>query len=365
MSDLKILFLARPDLLTHTGGDTIQILKTKEYLEKLGNKVDLISDIEVDFTKYDLAHLFNLELSNFNFQIARILISNKIPYVISPIYWDSSEYYEKVIRKISLRNKIYHLSIKNRFIEKYLHKIFPDANKSSISYKKRKYCLENATSILPNSYEEQKILENKFRIFGKYEIIPNAVDLNIIPGDYKQIKMKYELPDEYFLCVGRIEYRKNQIPVIKAAKEINTKLVLVGAVNAKENKYWRRINRLYKNDFIHIEKLEHKDLFLLYRNAEAHILPSWFETPGLVSLEAAYNNCQIISTDRGCTREYFGEDAFYCDPDDFVSIKSAMIESISNPKNLGKLQKTIIDNYTWEIAAEKTLGVYIKTQSSK
>jgi glycosyltransferase involved in cell wall biosynthesis len=365
MSNLRILFLARPDLLTQTGGDTIQILKTKEYLEKLNNKVDLTSNIDVDFTNYDLAHLFNLEFANFNFQIAQVLISNKIPYVISPIYWDSSEYYEKVIRKISFRNKIYHLTIKNHFIEKYLHKIFPDANKSSTSNEKRKYCLENAISILPNSLEEQKILENKFRIFGKYEIIPNAIDLNTIPGDYRQLKEKYKLPDEYFLCVGRIEYRKNQIPAIKAAKEINSKIILVGAVNVKENKYWQRINRLYRNDLIHIEKLEHRDLFSLYRNAKAHIMPSWFETPGLVSLEAAYNNCQIISTDRGCTREYFGEAAFYCDPDDFVSIKSAMIESISIPKNLGILQKKIINNYTWEIAAEKTLGAYIKTQSGK
>lgn len=34
MREIKVLFATRNDALTHRGGDTVQMLKTKEFLEK-------------------------------------------------------------------------------------------------------------------------------------------------------------------------------------------------------------------------------------------------------------------------------------------------------------------------------------------
>ena len=46
----------------------------------------------------------------------------------------------------------------------------------------------------------------------------------------------------------------------------------------------------------------------LYQGARVHILPSWFETTGLVSLEAALSGCSVVSTERGHAEEYLGGD---------------------------------------------------------
>lgn len=57
---MNILFQSRKDLLVHPGGDTIQILKTKEMLEKNGYNVDIELSDEVDVSTYDIVHIFNL-----------------------------------------------------------------------------------------------------------------------------------------------------------------------------------------------------------------------------------------------------------------------------------------------------------------
>ena len=57
---MKVLFQSRKTLFTAPGGDTTQILKTKEYLEKLGVTVDISLDLTPDVSAYDIVHVFNL-----------------------------------------------------------------------------------------------------------------------------------------------------------------------------------------------------------------------------------------------------------------------------------------------------------------
>ncbi len=85
---------------------------------------------------------------------------------------------------------------------------------------------------------------------------------------------------------------------------------------------------------------------------------SWYETPGLSSLEAAASGCAIVSTEVGTAYEYFGDYAEYCDPKDINSIKSA-IERAWEKGPLELLKEKIIEYYNWERAAMLTLDAYI------
>ena len=57
---MNVLFQSRKTLFSAPGGDTTQILKTKEYLEKWGINVDISLDLTPDVSKYDIVHVFNL-----------------------------------------------------------------------------------------------------------------------------------------------------------------------------------------------------------------------------------------------------------------------------------------------------------------
>jgi glycosyltransferase involved in cell wall biosynthesis len=89
-----------------------------------------------------------------------------------------------------------------------------------------------------------------------------------------------------------------------------------------------------------------------------HALVSWYDTPGLVSLEAAMAGCRIVTTDRGSAREYFGSTVDYCDPADPESIRRAVVAAWERPKPARDLQRLVYRNYCWERAARATLRGY-------
>jgi glycosyltransferase involved in cell wall biosynthesis len=67
--------------------------------------------------------------------------------------------------------------------------------------------------------------------------------------------------------------------------------------------------------------------------------------------------CNVVITDKGDTRAYFEELAFYCDPSSPESIRKAVEASAAAPVNKA-LREKILKNYTWEITAAETAAAY-------
>ena len=102
-----------------------------------------------------------------------------------------------------------------------------------------------------------------------------------------------------------------------------------------------------------------EDLIRYYQKAKVHVLPSWFETCGLSTLEAAAMGCNIVITNRGYTSEYYNGHAFYCDPSSPSSILEA-IEKASKENDEKVFRKKVLTDYTWRNAALKTFEAYQK-----
>ena len=58
-----------------------------------------------------------------------------------------------------------------------------------------------------------------------------------------------------------------------------------------------------------------------YAAAAVHVLPSWMETCGLVSLEAALAGAPLVGSTFGHELEYLEGDAWYADPENADSSK--------------------------------------------
>ena len=102
--------------------------------------------------------------------------------------------------------------------------------------------------------------------------------------------------------------------------------------------------------------------FSAYRRnwqASVHILPSWYESCGLASLEAAAMGCRVVVSYNGFASAYLNDAAYYCDPASPESIRMAIdsaMDSLPNPS----LQQQIRSNCTWKNAALQTLSAYEK-----
>ena len=95
----------------------------------------------------------------------------------------------------------------------------------------------------------------------------------------------------------------------------------------------------------------------LYRSALVHCCPSWYETPGLASLEALACGCRIVTTSLGSAREYFGAHALYCEPNDVKSIATSVSQALGAAP-APRVAADFRDRYNWLAAAEQTLKAY-------
>ena len=218
----------------------------------------------------------------------------------------------------------------------------------------RSEILNGAAALLPNSSAEMHLITNDFHTKKKFFIIPNCSDRLFYKPDRKKFVQKYHM-DNFVLCVGRISARKNQLALMSAFNETDYKLVLIGSNNNEE--YYKACRDAANAHTLFIDEMKYENLASAYAAAKVHVMPSWFETPGLSSLEAGLAGCNIVTTDRGCAREYFKNMAAYCDPLSEKNIRQQVEKMFHMPKN-DKLSLHIYKNYIWEIAAKKTLEAY-------
>jgi glycosyltransferase involved in cell wall biosynthesis len=293
------------------------------------------------------------------------------PVALSTIYWNFSEIYiseDKIkadqvkYRKSTLERRINDFLGKSLGIEikrlSRLESLLQETRQkeNNVLIKSQQLsCLLLADVLLPNAQAELDLLKRDFELaFKNAYIIPNAADLIFKYSDGKEFIKKYGI-NNFIMCVGRIEHIKNQLSLLKAMKGSGLPLVIIGKPGKQD--YFRQCLDEADQNTTFLQPMPHDELRSAYGAAKVHVLPSWRETPGLVSLEAGLAGCNIVVTDRGSTEEYFGSLAYYCEPDDIFSIKDTIVKAYEAPKN-SILVQHILNNFTWERAAEKTLAAY-------
>jgi glycosyltransferase involved in cell wall biosynthesis len=354
---MRVAFISRTSLYDDKGGDTIQIVQTAAQLKNLGIGVDIfLANEKPDYSIYDLIHFFNIiRPDDILIHIAR---TDK-PFVVSTIFVDYSEYEKNAkhgttafLFKFLSPDFIEYLkcigrSLKNKEKIKSTYYLF-NGHKRAI-----RKIIKKAAILLPNSQSEYNRLLVSYGIPKKYRIIPNGMDKNLfIPGS-NEVKRDERL----ILCVARIEGRKNQLNLIRALANTSYRLVIIGARSTNQKNYYEQCKRAAAPNIQFFDFLEQEALLDYYRKAKVHVLPSWFETTGLSSLEAAAMGCSIVITRKGDAYEYFKDYAYYCNPESPESIFQAIEQAASQMTPTG-LSSFVREHYTWESAAKKTLEAY-------
>ena len=85
-----------------------------------------------------------------------------------------------------------------------------------------------------------------------------------------------------------------------------------------QNDYYLKCKKIAASNIHFVDHFPQEELIKYYQKAKVHILPSWFETCGLSTLEAAAMGCNIVITNRGYASEYYDGHAFYCDPSSLI-----------------------------------------------
>jgi glycosyltransferase involved in cell wall biosynthesis len=368
---LRVLIQTRPNIGDgYLTGDVTQVASTANALERLGVNVVFSDSLEPDVSGIDAAHLFSTLQPHYTYLRLRHLLKCGIPTVVSTIYWEwepEELRQESIFRlgcigyslsrlKAILAEKgpqsIRHSLIKSPFPYQ-MQKLFDKAENEIGLSSMRKYIYEKAHVLLPNSHIEYEYLRGRFGINNDYVAVPNAVAPDVGEGNGDEFKERYGLAD-FVLCVAGVTIRKNQIRLIRAMRGVGLPLVLVGP----EDRYYAAKCQRESDSNVHfLGQLTGPLLKGAFRAAKVHALVSFYETPGLASLEAAIADTSIVVSARGCTKEYFRDDAFYCDPMDVNGIRDAVLQAI-NAHPSERLKDRILKEYTWDRTAEKTMEGY-------
>jgi glycosyltransferase involved in cell wall biosynthesis len=189
-----------------------------------------------------------------------------------------------------------------------------------------------ADRVVTNSRTESAMLSELLGLpAAKFATVRNAVDERFLeradPGAFRRT---FDIAEDFVLCVGNIEPRKNQLRLAQAMQGIeNATLVLAGG--ARDRDYLAAVRSAGGSRLRHVGSLEHAgDLIRsAYAACTVFALPSLFETPGLAALEAAAQGAPVVVTGEGSTREYFGTAARYVDPKSTASIASAISDALA------------------------------------
>jgi len=356
------------------GGDWIQASKTAAHLRALGVDVTLSTYPFPQLRRYDLVHLITL----YTYKQAEAAIKYGCPVVVSPVYWNTAEYdgsavprgavkrfFRSTVRQTSTVMRVRGF-VTNYFRLRRIEPHIPDAvriawDQSRYQIKGRllfQHVIDAARVLLPNSKMEAELLRHDFRVNNLVLPVPNGAEPKSEPARCKDPEKS---PSQgYVLSVAaRFSYRKNQLAIVKALRDSNLKFVFVGrTTNRLEMRYLEQCQSCASSSMTFINRsLGEDELLPLYQGARVHVLASWFETPGLVSLEAAMAGCAVVTTDRGSPREYFGELASYCSPGDVESIRTTVLAAWKAGPPPG-LNEHVRANFTWRRVAEETIRGY-------
>lgn len=304
-------------------------------------------------------HLYkeNLDLMHFTHFNAPILYQKKFIVTIhdlTPMFWPGHKMGGNTLRKLA-----YKMVLKN------------------VIYRSR-------AIITPSQFTKNDILKyfkvNPEKIYVIYEGVKNKLPktqreffLNNLnqkkAAAKKELKEKFSLNLNfpYLLYVGVWRYHKNLIGLIKAFKILKTKntahkLVICG----KEDPYYPEIKKTIidlnlKNEIVFLGLVTGKKLDLIYRGADAYILPSFYEGFGLTPLEAINQGTPCAVSKIGPLPEILGKGALYFNPYDLEDMAAQIFSLIidqSKQKELLLEGQNMLKRYSWKKMAQQTMKIY-------
>lgn len=215
-----------------------------------------------------------------------------------------------------------------------------------------------------NSVEEREMIQT---LSQNEDVMGDVVGVGTeIPKEFRteEFRKKYRIPGPYIIYVGRIDMNKGCDELfdfflrLKGESDTDVKLILVG--NTK-------LTIPSHSDIFYLGYLSEEEKFSALYGADFLIMPSFFESLSMVTLEAwamgkpvlANARCMVLKGQ--CLRSNAG--LFYENYEEFSLAFHLLLSSERFRETLGiNGQKYFNQNYTWEVIEKKYLSLLDRLQ---
>jgi glycosyltransferase involved in cell wall biosynthesis len=373
---LSIALVTHGAEATSLGGPTIRVRALAEHLSNCGMQVTVLHNLlpEPPARRYDIVHVFNswpLETA-----IQTLLRARQAGrcMIFSPIALDLANLpvYMGLLKEAFGRRD-------SKALGHWLRALISSTPPRSYGadgleplegvpghFGALQRCAALADHLIFLSEHERRFLASIGVDVSNGTLIVNAVDDHAFDNpDADAFRRRFGL-GRYVLCVGRLEYRKNQALLALAMRQVDVTLVLIGGDGDIDYRQW--IQRCAGANVLILDRIEDRALLAsAYAGADAFVFPSWVEGAPLVAIEAGLVGTPLILSAMSSEREYFGEFAHYVHPADIDAIACTVSDCLRNPESSGRRAQRAAfcrERYAFGRHAQATLSAYRAALSS-
>ena len=369
-SDLRVVYVPRRDYIKAPGGDYFLFRHMIEHIRPMGVEIEVVPVEKLAEHKgadfLHLSQIYQLDAAEFALNWAQ---ERGMPVLINPLFEDMLPVnYRQAIKSQQKWRAL--ARIAGFSLGQVLYTRWQMARRSSTQTWQRKRELLLRSQIVTNTQYEYDHVTSYFKIGGHPGSlvrvgIDSAFYRSWLPdgGGFLPAEIS-ALAGRYILQVGVISARKNQDGLLQALMQTRDPIVFLGRSSPYEGDYSRALRKMaQERGNVHfLEWVSEEALLSLYGNALVHILPSWSERPGMVTLEAAACGCRVISSNRAPIQEYIGDRAYYIDPFEPQCFRS-IIDRASINEPAQDLREYVLSHFGWEHTARQMKSVYLKLES--
>ncbi len=354
-------FFSRYDEHGFPGGDTVQATAIASFLSQQGYTIHRINFPWSEVGSVDLAVVFNLTRPFEAYLQAQAAVSVGVPYIVFSVYWDLDSlpvrgtFIDAIKSLLPRRVKDFVRLQRLRARYPLSFAVLPETIVGAVKKSQWghwdamvQHVLDHALLVIPNSTAELAHLKERFSLTKtSSSVIYNGLNIAHIQHATLPDHVRAQLPERYLCCVGAVGPRKNQLTLVKAAREIGVHLVIVGGAAPGAERYERAVRKA-AGPTVHFLGRQSRDVALgVMAESTGHIQPSYIETPGLASLEAAALGRPVGVSNVAPVREYFGDYALYCEPTSQTSVAETLLHlSQSQPQQ--QLAAYVHEKFSWE-----------------
>lgn len=250
----------------------------------------------------------------------------------------------------------------------------PYFSKSNLP-KKRHFWKSILLDSLVIRYSNQIAVVNDYmkkEIMKKYPDVQTTVVYNGVSTEFLEEQIKNDSTKEIFriLFVGRLNYLKGEIELVKALKSIvnkfNIEITFLGDGPAKKHLKDYCLSNMPLRNFTFVSNVSHNEIRSYYNSHDLFILPSYSEGFPKVLVEAMSQNVTVLVSDIEAHTSIIkdGVNGFLFEVGNEIDLrnkiemlilhKELLLEVRQNAKNL------VRENYTWSKVVGRLNTIFIK-----
>lgn len=227
--------------------------------------------------------------------------------------------------------------------------------------------------LAPTATERRRLVDLNGRPTDRIHILGCGVDLQRfkpLPQAEKGLPGEGQRDIAQILFVGRFDPMKGLSDLLQSftllpEQPYGVELVLVGG-DGPDSKSWQNLvaqaEKLGLREHVHfLGRVEHEQLTIYYNKADIVVIPSRYESFGLVALEALACGTPVAATRVGVAADIIepGVNGYLADPGDPATLASAIHSTLALMEKGDRQRiRSTAENFGWENVANDLIDVY-------